>query len=84
MYNKDNVAEWVCPNCRSKDGLPLFCKECNIHTCSECWLAHDVEMMRKSGLLKCPCGEDHVYEGTNNETNSDCNVCDTGSINDVS
>jgi len=48
-----------CSRCRNDLDLPLLCRECNIWLCSKCWLPHDVEMMKRKGLLLCSCGEDH-------------------------
>lgn len=50
---------WKCPNCNSVDEIPLRCRECEIWMCSACWMKHDVEEMKKRGLLQCPCGEEH-------------------------
>jgi hypothetical protein len=49
----------TCPNCGSKDELPLKCRECDIWLCTHCWLSHDVKMMKQLGLLECPCGKSH-------------------------
>ncbi len=48
-----------CSRCKGELDFPLYCKECKIWLCANCWLAHDVEMMKKQGLLMCPCGEEH-------------------------
>ena len=60
-YNQGDkeLMDWFCPNCNSKNEIPLKCRDCDIWLCSACWMKHDVEMMKKNGLLICNCGEDH-------------------------
>lgn len=54
MFDLDNIPDWFCTNCNSKNEIPLYCKECKIQICSACWLSHDVEMMKQKGLLVYP------------------------------
>ncbi len=62
-----NEFDGNCSRCKEELDFPLYCKECKVWLCSNCWLPHDVEMMKKQGLLMCPCGEEH--EGKISDSN---------------